>query len=342
MNEEVNLIELARVEEISVELLEKYGWGDGLPIIAPTPERVDETLAETDLSPDEIVAVLAPRFGEASVRAIATNAVMAGCSPKLMPVLITAIRAMARKEINLMGVNATTHPTAPLAIVHGKIVKELGFNSARGAFGPGNRANATLGRAIRFILLHIAGANDGDASTQGQPSKYTYCVAENEDDSPWENYAQHLGVTAPSALTLFFGENPHNFHDMESEAPENILDKAASVMATLGCNNACISSAEFFICLCPEHAQTIAAAGWGRKEVQEYLYQKARRSAKELRQQFHLRVWQDWMEESPDEEFLPVTDSPENIAIVVVGGAGKHSCVIPSWGMTKSQTLPII
>jgi len=162
--------------ETLLELFEKRGWGDGLPLVAPTTERVDEMLrsgaGDPPPPPDEIIATLPPRQGQASRRLLAVNAVLAGCPPGLLPVLTTAIRALARPEINLRGVNATTHPVAPLVVVHGAAVEPLGFNSGLGTFGPGNRANATLGRALRLALLHIAGAHpgDGDASTQGQPS----------------------------------------------------------------------------------------------------------------------------------------------------------------------------
>ena len=169
---------------------------------------------------------------------------------------LTAVRALGHQQGNLRGGNATTHPVAPLSIVHGEVVDALGFNAGLGAFGPGTRANATVGRAVRLVLLHVAGARPGpgDASTQGQPSKYTYCVAENSAESPWESYHRSVGVEAPSAVTVHCGENPHNFHDMESDRIERILDKAASAMATFGVNNACISGGEWFIGLCPEHA----------------------------------------------------------------------------------------
>ena len=342
MTEDFFELEAEDPADAAEELLQKYGWGDGFPIVIPTPEKVSYALKNYPGDIDEVLAVLPPRNGEATPKSIAVNAVMAGCQPELLPVLAAVVRALGRKDVNLRGVNATTHPVAPLVILHGEVVKELGFNAGAGTFGPGSRANATLGRAVRFVLLHIAGSRKGDASTQGQPSKYSYVAAENEAESPFENYAASLGIKAPSALTLFCGENPHNFHDMESQQPEGILDKAASVMATFGCNNACISSGEFFVGLCPEHAQTIASAGWGRQEIQNYLFQKAQRPAGELRQQFELRVWEDWMEAAPDSQLLPLTASAENIRIFVTGGAGKHSCIIPSWGMTRSQTLPIL
>jgi hypothetical protein len=331
--------------EEMLELFEARGWGDGLPLVPPTPERVAAMLGVgADAAwADELIATLPPRFGRATRRTLAVNAVLAGCRPGLLPLLVSAVRALARPELNLRGVNATTHPVAPLLIVHGAAVREQGFNPERGTFGPGCRANATLGRALRLVLLHVAGARpgDGDASTQGQPSKYCYCIAENEGASPWEGYARSRGVHAPSALTLFCGENPHNAHDMESDAPGGILDKLASVMATLGSNNAPVSSAEFFAVLCPEHAATIAGAGWTRRDVQGYLFEKARLPAGLLRRSFEVVQWRPWQASLGDADPMPMTDDPENIRVLVAGGPGKHSCVIPSWGMTKSVTLPL-
>lgn len=339
--------------EALMEFFEARGWGDGLPLIPPTKERVDAMLsADTGAGagtknqppdPDELIATLEPRLGRATRRNVAINAVAAGCKPGVLPVLVSAVRALARPELNLRGVNATTHPVAPLVIVHGAAVRELGFNAGLGTFGPGNRANASVGRAIRLILLHIAGARpgDGDASTQGQPSKYAYCIAENEALSPWQSYPASVGVHSPSALTIHCGENPHNFHDMESDEPAAILAKGASVMATLGSNNAPVSSAEFFVVLGPEHAATIAAAGWSRRDVQSYLYETARLPAAVFREAFDVVQYRPWLTALRDDDAMPVTDHPDNIRVLVAGGAGKHSCVIPSWGMTQSVTLPI-
>ena len=331
--------------EALLEHFDAKGWGDGLPLIPPTHERVEAMLeaGSNGAKPDEVVAILPPRAGEATRRALAVNAVLAGCKPGVLPVLVSAIRALARPEINLRGVNATTHPVAPLLIVHGDVVEEQGFNTGLGVFGPGNRANASVGRALRLALIHIAGARpgEGDASTQGQPSKFSYCIAENVSASPWEAYSRSEGVEGPSAVTLHCGETPHNFHDMESDVPGPILDKAASVMATLGSNNAPVSSAEFFIVLGPEHAATIAGAGWSRRDVQSYLYERARLPVAVVRDAFDIVQFKPWLHSLGDEDGMPMTDHPDNIKVLVAGGAGKHSCVIPSWGMTKSVTCAI-
>ena len=325
------------------ELFEKHGWGDGLPLVAPTDQRVTEMLSSIEFSPEEVIAVLPPRGGSATYRSVAVNAVLAGCKPEYFPVVVAAVKALGNQKINLRGVNTTTHPVAPLLIVHGEAVEKLGFNSGLGVFGPGNRANATVGRAIRLVLLHVAGAvpGPGDASTQGQPSKYTYCIAENQKENPWESYPVTLGVDSESSLTVHCGENPHNFHDMESENIERILDKAASVMTTFGVNNACISGGEWFVILCPEHAATAFSQGWGREDVSSYLFERARMPAGRFREQFNLLAWADWMHSLSDDELVPMTQQVENIKVLVSGGAGKHSCVVPSWGMTRSVTVPI-
>jgi len=329
--------------EALMQLYAARGWGDGLPLVAPTAARVDAMLAEATGDPDEVLAVLPPRFGELTRRIVAVNAVLAGCPTVVFPVVLTALRALAREEVNLRGVNATTHPVAPLVIVSGDIVERGGFNAGLGAFGPGNRANATVGRAVRLALLHVAGARpgQGDASTQGGPAKYAYCVAENLAECPWESYPKSRGIDAASAVTVHCGEPPHNSHDMESDAPGRILDKMASAMATLGQNNAPISQGEYFVALCPEHASTIASAGWARSDVASYLHERARLRAGTFRGAFGQLAWAPWMHAVPDDHLLPMTAHPDNIRVFVCGGAGKHSSFVPSWGMTKSVTSPV-
>src|SRR5436309_9677736 len=265
-----HMLELASsAPEALFALFEEHGWGDGLPLVAPTPERVDAMLELAAGDPDEQLAVLPPRSGVVTRRIVAVNAVLAGCPPEVFPVVLSAVRALAHPDVNLRGVNATTHPVAPLVIVSGDVVKRCGFNAGTGAFGPGNRPNATVGRAVRLMMLHVAGARpgSGDASSQGQPAKYSYCVAENLDDCPWESLPRSRGVDAPSAVTVHCGEGPHNVHDAEAAGdPALILDKIASAMTSLGMNNAPISQAEFFIILGPEHAQSMAARLFTRKD----------------------------------------------------------------------------
>ena len=269
---------------------------------------------------------------------------MAGCEPAVFPVVLTALRALARPEVNIRGVNATTQLVAPMVIVHGDIARSAGFNSGVGCFGPGNRANATVGRAVRLVLLHVAGATPGlgDAATHGQPAKYTFCAAENIDESPWEGYAHSRGVDAPSAVTVHCGEGPHNVHDAEAAGdPALILGKIASAMSTLAVNNAPISQGEYFIVLGPEHAASLAQRAMSRRDVQSYLFDHARLPAGLFRRHFEELAWAQWMKEVDDEHLLPMTAEADNIRVLVAGGPGKHSLVVPSWGMTRSVTLPL-
>jgi hypothetical protein len=331
--------------EAWLELAERRGWSDGLPLIPPTEGRVQAALdtLSSEVDPDAVIATLPPRSGLVTRRVIAVNAVMAGCKPAYLPVLVTAVRALARPELNLRGVNATTHPVAPLLIVHGAAVGKLGFNAGLGAFGPGCRANATVGRALRLLLLNAAGARPGagDAATQGQPSKYGYCVAENAPESPWESYPYSLGLQAVSAVTVACGENPHNVQDHEPKSAAHILEQVASTMATLGSNNAPVSSAEMFVFLGPEHAAQIAGDGWSRRDVQVFLYERARLPMASFRRAFGITQFAAWEHGLDDCEMKSIVRDPDLIRVLVVGGAGKHSCVVPSWGMTKSVTLPL-
>jgi hypothetical protein len=339
------LLEVADADpEAMFALFEQHGWGDGLPLVPPTPGRVDRMLEFAEGDPDEQLAVLAPRSGVVTRRIVAVNAVLAGCPPEVFPVVLSAIRALAHPDVNLRGVNATTHPVAPLLIVSGDVVKQCNFNAGTGAFGPGNRANATVGRAVRLLLLHVAGARpgSGDASSQGQPAKYSYCVAENEDECPWESYPRSRGVEAASAVTVHCGEGPHNVHDMEAEGdPALILDKVASAMTSLGMNNACISMGEFFLGLGPEHARTFAAHGLTRSDIASYVFDHARMPARVFHRHFEERAWAQWMKLAAPDDLLPMTAHPDNIQVFGVGGPGKHSSLIPSWGMTKSVTVPV-
>jgi hypothetical protein len=327
-------------------LMAERKWGDGLPVVAPTPARVDAMLERHQGSVDEVLAVLPPRSGAATVRRVAVNAVMAGCTPEVLPVLVAAVRALGQPQFNLRGVQATTHSVAIMVAVHGQVVKQAGFNADFGTFGPGNRSNATTGRAIRLILLHIGGGRpgDGDASTQGSPAKYTYCFAENESASPWPLFPRSRGIEATSAVTVAGVEGPHNSHDMTSTRPGPVYDKIASVMTTLGSNNAAMGDSEFFVVVCPEHAALAAGEAWSRQDVQRYLYQKARMPLRLRRA--HFDYWGrniPWVNSIEDlDEALPMTADPEDIRVMVAGGAGKHSCVIPVWGsISRSVTASV-
>jgi hypothetical protein len=336
--------ELVEVDGELVDYLHERGLGDGLPVVEPTPDRVEAMLTHADGPLDDVLFTLQPRAGIVTRRVVAINAVLAGCPPEVFPVVLSALRALADPVVNIRGVNATTQLVAPMVIVHGEIARTAGFNAGAGCFGPGNRANATVGRAVRLVMLHVAGASPGlgDAATHGQPAKYTFCAAENLAESPWEGFALSRGVDAPSAVTVHCGEGPHNVHDAEASGdPALILGKIASAMTSLGQNNAPISQAEYFVILGPEHAASLAERAFTREDVQSYLFDHARMPAGVFRRHFEELAWASWMKAVDDDHMLPMTASPDNIGVLVAGGPGKHSLLVPSWGMTRSVTLPV-
>src|SRR5262249_28039316 len=191
-------------------------WGDGLPALPPTPERVQRILGALASKRSEVVAALAPRMAEASFEAIAVNAALAGAGPEHLPVIVAALRAMTRPEFNLNGIQTTTHPCGPLVIVNGPIARRLGVAAGPNALGGGARANAVIGRSVRLTLMNVGGARPGtvDRATLGHPGKYSYCLAENEEASPWEPLHVERGFRAEeSCVTVLAAEGPHNVND---------------------------------------------------------------------------------------------------------------------------------
>ena len=317
------------IEAINNLFIEKQ-WSDGLPIIPPTEQAVEKMLMGTKREPSDVVAVIPPCWGEATVEKIAINAVMAGCLPEYMPVITTAIEAMADKRFRLGEIQPTTHPVAPLIIVNGPIAKKLNINSKSGAFGPCWRANATIGRAIRLILLNIGGAYPGklDLSTQGQPSKYTYCIAENEEDSPWEPLHVEKGfAAATSTVTVAAVENPHNINDPVAITAEELLISISSAVMNTGSNNVLFQEGSPVIALSPEHAATIAASGFSKNAVRDYIYEKSRIPLKRFYPRAIEKHYSGWGEN----ETVPITARKEDLIIIVVGGTGKHSAYLPAF-----------
>ncbi len=321
------------------------GWTDGLPIIPPTPERVERMLRWTDRDPGEELGALPPKYGVATVEKVAINAVMAGCLPEYLPVVLTAVEAMLEEKFNLYAVQSTTHPCAPLLILNGPLARELGVNSRYNVFGPGWRPNATIGRAIRLILLNLGGGAPGvlDRATQGQPSKYSYCIAENEEENPWEPLHVERGFAPKvSTVTVCGAENPHNINDHVSRTATGILTTIATTMAGMGSNNA-YAFGEPILCLGPEHAAVLARDGLDKDGIRSFLWEHAR---------VPLELWKaggmyglGYGSEDlfPGARAIPLFRQKEDLMVLVAGGPGRHSCWIPTFGgMTRSVTKPIV
>jgi hypothetical protein len=348
-----NLNDLMKVPGAGVEAEDDFdsinalymerGWGDGLPIVPPTAERVEKMLAYCDRAWNEPIAKIAPRYGEATPLRLAANAVMAGCRPEYFPLFMLAIEALCEEPFNLYGIQATTHLCAPLVIVNGPVASELGINSGHNAFGPGTQSNATIGRAIRLALVNIGGAipGAGDMSTFGAPSKFSYCVAENEKDSPWEPLHVERGFAADaSTVTVIGAEPPHNVNDHESLSAEGILTTIAGTMATTG-NNDVFYEAQPLVVMGPEHAKTVAQ-GFSKAEAKRFLQAHAtipmNRFSKENIERRFKGTLKARYGDSPLDTPIPIVQRAEDIIIAVIGGAGKHSAFIPTFGATRSVT----
>ena len=226
-----------RIEAIN-RVFANRGWTDGLPVLPPTPERCEAMLAGRD--PNEVAAIVEPRLGRATLGKIAANAVMAGCEPSHFPVVLAAVCAMCEPEFNLKAIQSTTHPCTVGCLVGGPIVAEIDMNGAYNALGQGNRANASIGRALRLILINIGGASPGalDRSTMGSPAKYAFCFAENAEANPWPSHHEELGLDpTASHVTVFGVEGPHNVNDHYGRDAEEILLTVAGTLASPGANN---------------------------------------------------------------------------------------------------------
>jgi len=335
----------------AMRLLYRRGWTDGLPIVLPTPERCERMIAESGHDSDALLGLIEPRQGQATLARVAVNAVMAGCEPAHLPVVAAAVRAMATPEFNLKALNTTTHPCTVLVLVNGPVADALDINAGANAMGQGCLANAVIGRALRFVLTNIGGGAPGvlDRATAGSPAKYSFCFAENEADSPWEPLHVERGFdAATSTVTVCGVEGPHNVNDHYSQTAEEILLTVAGVMATPGVNHSYLRG-EILVALGPEHADIIARSGFSKDDVKRFLIEHAiippRHIGAAQMALYRQRVPERLIEDGqgvPGAGGVRIATAPEHIMVVVAGGAGRHSQVIPSFGgTTRSVTLPI-
>ena len=332
------------IEDFQGWLMER-GWGDGLPAIPPTRERVARMLAVTRRRTDEVAAILVPRLGRATLEVIAANAVLAGALPEHLSVILAAVEAVADPAFNLQAIQTTTHPCSPLLIVNGPIARRLGIHAGGNVLGQGARANAVIGRALRLVLQNVGGARPGreDRATHGHPGKYSYCLAENEAASPWEPLAAERGFAGESTVTVCGSEAPHNINDHASTTPAAIVATVSSVAATVGSNNIYLGG-EPLVLLGPEHAATAASTGWSKDEFKRQVWEHSAvpltRFAPENITRFET-IYPEGFKDRPAGAVARFARDWQDIMVVVAGGAGKHSALIPSFGATRSVTRRI-
>ena len=328
------------------ERLYAAGLTDGLPVVPPTAARIEAMLGGRN--PARVVARLAPLSGEATLYRIAICAVMAGCLPAYLPVLIAAVEAVAEEEFNLLGIQTTTGPAAPVVIVNGPIAVRLGLNAGTNALGPGVRANATIGRALALVLRDVGGAIPGelDMATMGQPGKYTFCFAENEQANPWEPLHVSRGFDREqSTVTVLAAAGTVEVRDECSARAESLLTTFAHSMLGAGSvgGSGMLSGGEPLLLFSPDHARIVAREKT-RDAAQTFLFETARLplSALPPETQAHLRQRHAAKPGGETSEMLRVAARAGDIMFVVVGGTGFKSTYVPTWGGgTRAITKPI-
>lgn len=257
----------------AIEACFDRGWSDGLPVVPPTPERVYAMLKGTTRSPQEVVGKIPPDYGECTVEKAAINAVLAGCKPEYFPVVLAAIEAALAPDFGLHGVLCTTNFIGPVVMVNGPIARAIGMNSGVNAFGQGNRANATIGRALQLVVRNVGGGRPGeiDRATLGNPGKYTFCFAEDEEGSQWESFSVEKGFSKDaSTVTLFVGDGAAPIVDEISRTPESLARSYAACLRAAHHPKKVIDVAAFLV-VTPEHARVFHEAGWSKQRLRSEL-----------------------------------------------------------------------
>jgi hypothetical protein len=304
-----------------LEELFARGLTDGLPGVPPTAERVRAAVAASGRAADELIGLVAPRHGRATVERIAINAVMAGCRPEYVPVVIAGVAAICDPGFALEGVSGTTDAVTPLLIVNGPIRPRLDINCAASVFGAGWRANATIGRAVRLVWVNVGGARPGliSMSTFGQPGRYSYCIGEHEEASPWEPlHVEHGFAAGESTVAALAAEAPQIVVNATGRSAREILDTVSRAGLVIASPDVA-PLGDTLLVIGPEHAKTIAGDGWTKADVREFVWE-------------HAQV-------SVDGARTPKFREPAALKIVVAGGtAGRFSAWVPGWPFRESPS----
>ncbi len=329
-------------EEAALEQLHAAGCTDGLPVVVPTPARVDRMVLASGLDGDMSLGRLGPNLGEATVDKAAIAAVMAGCLPDHFPVVVAAVRAVCDPRLDMTEVQATTHNLGPLLIVNGPAATACGVACGFGALGPGHRANATIGRAVRLAMINIGGGRPGtsDMALLGHPGKFTFCLGEDEQASPWPPLHTSLSYRRDqSTVTVVCTEGPHSVLCFVDDDPEEYADHLLNVLAAslsgLGANNTHFGRGTQVVVLNPDHAIALADAGHDRASIAEALHQRATRSWSELAtvRTRGSGINRDQRRQGADpDQTVHALSSPDALLVLVAGGTGLYSTVMPSWG----------
>lgn len=325
----------AKDEADAIDLAFEKGWSDGLPVVPPTESRVRAMLDAAGLAPDQQIAFIAHRAVPVTAEKVAINAVMAGCRPEYMPVVVAAVEGIGDPRWSYHGPGTSTAGAGVLTIVNGPIGRELGFNSGDNLFGPGWRANLTVGRAVRLVMRNVCGSRPGtlDRGTLGHPGRLSYVIAENEAESPWTPLHVERGFRPEqSTVTVVAAEGPRQFYNQLSSTAEGVLTTLADDMRISG---TAIGQPHYVLVLAGEHMRTIAQSGWGKKEIRQFVWERTHNSHAHLK-----RTQRMSGEVQPGDEarMRPLVATPDDILVVAAGGrAGAFSAYIPGWSSAKSS-----
>ncbi|RBY81243.1 thioredoxin [Blastococcus sp. TF02-09] len=331
-------VELADLEDEHEAIFDR-GWTDGLPVVPPTPERVLRMLRGTTRAPDEVVAVVPPDLVECTVEKVAVNAVMAGCLPEHLPVVLAALEAACTEEFALHGLLATTYFSGPMIVVNGPVARRIGMNSGVNALGQGNRANATIGRALQLVVRNVGGGRPGqiDRATLGNPGKLTFCFAEREEGSPFAPLAADRGVPG-NAVTLFAGSGVQPVVDQLSRTPESLARSFAACLRVNGHPKLPLSF-DAVLVVSPEHGRVFREAGWDRARLVAELEALLLLDADEL-----LRGAGGITEGVPEAlagRQLPKFRSGGLLVVHAGGDAGLFSAVVGGWVSGPTGSSPV-
>jgi hypothetical protein len=336
-------IELAALED-EMEACFAKGWADGLPVVPPTESRVLAMLEGTTRAPQEVVAVVPPDLVPCTVEKVAINAVMAGCEPEYLPVVIAALEAACTDRFNIHGVLATTMPVGPVVVVNGPIRRALGMNSGKNVFGQGNRANSTIGRALQLVIRNVGGGRPGevDRATFGNPGKLSFCFAEDEEGSPWGPLSADLGASSgANTVTLFPGEAPRSIVDQLSRDPESLSRTFAACLRAVH-HPKLVLGFDAILAIGPEHARIYREAGWSKQQVAERINSLTRTPGRELaRGAGGIAEGLPLSGEALDRELPKFRPDGGLLIVHCGGGAGLFSSVIGGWANGATGSSPV-
>ncbi len=337
------LSEISPSAEAALEAALENGPGDGLPLVPPTRRAIDAMLASVQEGPGHVLGIMPPGMQELTVGDAAVCAVAAGCKPVYFPVVLAALEAVMEPEFNFLAIQATTELASPLVVVHGPLAERLDVHSGSGCLGPGFRANATIGRAVRLVAVRLGQATPGetDMATFGHGGKFSACFAEAE--CGWEPLHMARGFRADQdAVTVVGADAPVNVNDYASGSAESVLHMIAGSMAYPGSNNA-QGGGEVLVVLSPQHKSLLEAGGMDRKDVQCALFELARVSLASFSPEIAERVRgkRPGLFTDSEPEAVPIADSPKSILLTVAGGPGSHTLFFPTYGETRAVTKPV-